>query len=245
MSERRHYSKAPITEAVINLQVNLPSEATLAGIENLFASISTDYPNREAEIIVESQVTAGASVGATAHQTHVGYLYSTPNRKQIFNPRMYGFSFSQLAPYERWELFRDEAKRLWNIYQDAMKPTAVTRVGVRYINRLDIPLPIRDFKDFLRTIPEVSPDLPQALSGFFMQLQIPQEDIQAMVMINQAMISPPSPDVVSVLLDIDAYREQILPAEQTVFWECLETLHTKLDQVFEGCITDETRELIK
>jgi uncharacterized protein (TIGR04255 family) len=219
--------------------------ANLAGIENLFSTISVDYPNQDAEMLIQGQVVAGKSVEATAQQTHIGYIYSTPDRKRIFTPRLQSFSFSQLAPYKSWEPFRDEAKRLWSIYQESMQPTAINRIGVRYINRLDIPLPIRDLKDFLRTIPEISPDLPQELSGFFMQLQIPQVDIEAIVIINQAMIPPPSPDIVSVLLDIDAYQERVFSAREGSFWDYLEKLHTKIDQVFESCITDKIRELIK
>lgn len=244
MLERRHYSKAPITEALIDLQVNLPSEATLAGLNDLFSSISIEYPNQEAQLIVQGQVTGGANVSATANQTQIGHVFSTHDRKQIFNARLDGFTFSQLAPYERWEFFRDEAKRLWSIYQDAMKPTAVTRLAVRYINRLDIPLPISDLKNFLRTVPEVSADLPQGLSGYFMQLQLPQEDIGAVVILNQAMIPPPSIEFVSILLDIDVFQDYASPSSDDIFWHHIEKLHSRIDQVFEACITDETRELI-
>ena len=103
--------------------------------------------------------------------------------------------------------------------------------------------PFEDFKDYLRTVPEVSPDLPQGLSGYFMQLQIPQEDLRAMLILNQAIIPPPTPKVVSVLLDIDLGREIELPDTEAA-WDVLEQLHTRTDQVFEACITDRTRELI-
>ncbi|MCU0551858.1 MAG: TIGR04255 family protein [Leptolyngbya sp. Prado105] len=243
MQERRYYSKAPITEALIDLRVSLPSEATLAELNHLFSLINAEYPNQEAQLFVQSQVTAGASVGATANQTQVGYVYSTSDRKQAFSACLDGFTFSRLAPYDRWEIFRDEAKRLWSIYQDAVQPTAINRLAVRYINRLDIPLPISDLKDFLRTFPEVSADLPEGLSGYFMQLQIPQEDIGAMVVINQAMIPSSTPEVLSVLLDIDVFQDYSSLRDNS-FWDYLEKLHTKVDKVFEACITDETRELI-
>ncbi len=42
MLERQHYSKAPITEALIDLRVTLPNEATLAGLNELFPGISVD-----------------------------------------------------------------------------------------------------------------------------------------------------------------------------------------------------------
>jgi uncharacterized protein (TIGR04255 family) len=120
----------------------------------------------------------------------------------------------------------------------------VKRTAVRYVNRIDIPLPCHDLKEFFRTVPEVSPDLPQGLSGYFMQLQIPQADISAMAVINQMMVPSQIPDAISVILDIDIFQEHSLMTGHT-FWEILEQLHGKLDSVFEACITNQTRELIK
>lgn len=244
MLERRHYSKAPITEALIDLRVNLPGEATLKRLNDLFPSISIEYPNQDNQLIFQGQLMAGTSVSATANQTQIGYAYSDRDRRQVFNACLGSFTFSRLAPYDRWESFRDEAKRLWSIYQDAVRPITITRLAVRYVNRLDIPLPISDLKDFLRTVPEVSVDLPEGLSGYFMQLQIPQEDVGAMVVINQAMIPPANPEVISILLDIDISQDYTLLIDKD-FWSCLEKLHTRLNHVFEACITDETRKLIR
>jgi uncharacterized protein (TIGR04255 family) len=71
--------------------------------------------------------------------------------------------------------------------QSVTKPKLINRLALRYVNRLDLPLPVGDLKYYLRTVPEVSPDLPQGLSGYFMQLQIPQEDISAILILNQAL----------------------------------------------------------
>jgi uncharacterized protein (TIGR04255 family) len=246
MQERQHYSKAPITEAIIDLRGILPSDITLSNLHGLTSYLECDYPYRENAVRVESQVTAGASVGASANQTQVGYVYSSDDGKQILNAGLMGFTFSRLAPYDRWETFRDEARRLWEIYCQMVRVEKLNRIAVRYINRIDIPLPFDDFKIFLRTVPEVSPELPQGLSGYFMQLQIPQPDIAAMAVINQAMMPPqiPNSNSISVILDIDIFQDQVMFSTDT-FWTSLELLHTKLDTVFEACITDQTRELIK
>lgn len=244
MSSSKHYSRAPVTEALIDLQAELPDGVTLATLMELHSGIKADYPMCQELVIFQGQMVAGASVGATASQTQVGYIFSSSDQKQIFQSRLDGFTFSWLAPYDRWETFRGEAQRLWNIYQSATNPKCINRLALRYINRLDLPFPFEDFKDYLRTVPEVSPDLPQGLSSYFMQLQIPQEDLRSLLILNQAIIPPPSPDVVSVLLDIDLFRDIDLPNDYSALWDVLEQLHTRTDQVFEACITDRTRELI-
>ena len=74
-------------------------------------------------------------------------------------------------------------------------PEAIERLAVRYINRIDVPSPGIDLKQYFRTSPEISPDLPQELSGYFMQLTLPQPDLGGAVLINQAIIPPPKPDM--------------------------------------------------
>jgi len=245
MQARRHYSRAPITEAVIELHVALPQEATLAALAGMQINIGADYPSQETLFVVQGEMTVGASVGATASQTQIGFGYASSDRQQVIQARLDGFSFSRLAPYERWELFRNEAKRLWKIYQTATNPTAINRLAVRYVNRLDLPLPIKDFKDYLRVFPQVPSDLSESLNGYFMQLRIPKPEVEATLLLNQAIIPPSSDSVVSVLLDIDLFRVCNISIEETTFWDILENLHEKMDQIFESCITDEVRELIK
>src|SRR5207302_5413479 len=108
-------------------------------------------------------------------------------------------------------------------------------------NQLDLPLPFGDFREYIRTVPDLSPDLPQGLSGFFMQLQIPHEDIQGMLILNETMVPPPNPKLVSVVLDIDVFKGNLalsLVNSDKMVWEALEMLHIKRNQVFEDCITD-------
>ncbi|MDR4483723.1 MAG: TIGR04255 family protein [Nitrospirales bacterium] len=111
----------------------------------------------------------------------------------------------------------------------------------RYINKLDLPLPLHDFKDYLRTVPEISPDMTQGLSGYFMQLQLPQVDLEAILVLNQTLIPPPEPSVVSVVLDFDLFCKDNVPSKDQDIWNRFEVLRTRKNKVFEACITDKTR----
>ena len=96
-----------------------------------------------------------------------------------------------------------------------------------------------------RTFPEIPSDLSESISGYFMQLQIPKPEIEANLVLNQGVIPPPDDSVVSVLLDIDLFRFCDDLSNDSSFWDILEVLHEGIDQIFEACITDEMRELIK
>ncbi len=245
MREPQHYAKAPITEAIIDLRVELGDNMAASELRRVHLGQETAYPTVEAVNVAVGQMQFGERVSTTASEKHVGFWFRSADGKQLYQARLDGFSMNRLMPYESWEPFRSEARRLWDVYRSVAKPVKVVRIAVRYINRLDIPLPLRDLKDYLRTVPEVSGDLPQGLAGYFMQLAIPQDDLHAVVMLNEALIEPATPDVASVVLDIDLFRTADLPTSDDGLWGLFEELHVRKNDVFEACITDQARELFK
>ena len=245
-----HYGRAPITEALIDIRVQGP-EPSIEQLMELQQEEIERYPEKKpvyfASIELRRYEPDEAPTFAGQSSTQRGWAFVAADKLQIWQAQRDGFTFSRLAPYESWAPFKDEARRLWTNTRATLKPQSVTRVAVRYINRLELPLSLKDFKDYLRTVPEVSPALPQGLSTFFMQLQIPQEDIKALLILNQSLL-PPSElgqeqKSVSLLLDIDLFRAQELPQDDDGIWNYFDELHAKKNQIFEGCITDLTREL--
>jgi uncharacterized protein (TIGR04255 family) len=241
----RHYDKAPIKEAIIDVQVEQSGSLTLADFENVETLPPQGYRDRQKLIMgqVRGQI-EGNRLTATANQDQLGYAFVGGEGKHVTQFRVNGFSFSRLAPYQTWEQFRNEAKTLWLSYRKIVGALPVVRVGLRYVNQLDLPTPVRDFRDFIRSYPEISSDLSQELAGFFMQVQIPQEDIAGMVILNEAMVPPPGPDIVSVVLDINIFKQGLKLETEDELWNTMEVLRLRKNLIFEGCITNTTRELI-
>ncbi len=238
-----HYTKAPITEAVIDIKVKVREGLTLEQLLQALSGEEERYPKKQIRWAFHAEVTAGAQVAAASMQQPIGHQLVSADGKQVVQARLDGYTFSKLAPYDRWESFSEEARRLWGLYRNTARPTEITRLAVRYINRIDIPLPVADFKEFLRTVPEVSADMAQGLARYFMQLQVPLEDVQSLLILNEAMIEPALPGCVSVVLDLDISRDQTVPSEESEIWEFFEELRLKKNNTFEACITDKTRGL--
>lgn len=239
------YPKAPITEAIIDLRVELPPDFNVTQLNKVHAGEEAANPMPEQLHTAFGQMRFGTQMSATAGSQHTGYLFRSEDGTQVYQARLDGFTMSHLAPYKNWETLRNEARRLWNVYRATTNPSRIVRLAVRYVNRLDIPLPIQDFREYLRTVPEVSPDLPQGLSGYFMQVAIPLEDVKSLAVINETMIDPAAPEILSVVLDIDISRTQDLPPDESGVWDFFEQLHARKNDVFEACITDRARELFQ
>ena len=238
----RRYPHAPIKEAIIDLQVKSPPGLTVEQLQRIHKEIEADYPTSKKRIFMEGELTGGEQVGASAKQSHTGFLFYSANGLYVFQARLDGFSFSRLAPYESWENLRDQARKYWALYQRYVSPVHIHRIALRYINQINIPRRDVDFDDYFLTIPKIGPQLPQSLSQFLMQLQLPQPDLDALAIITQTMVPPPTPHEVSVILDIDifAQREELSDDDA---WVLVEALRIRKNDFFEGCITDKTREL--
>jgi uncharacterized protein (TIGR04255 family) len=252
MPERAHYSRAPIVEAVIDLRVTRTREFTVEDLEPIRDAIADQYPRQESLHARQVNIPAGQTAQVESFRQQTGFRFSNQTGQRVLQARVDGFAFSVLAPYDRWETFRDEARRLWDLYRSVTNPTNITRVALRYINRIDIP--IRDaevlrLEDYLTLYPEIPPNWPyQNLWTFFIQMQVLQEDLGCMLAINQATAEPPDPETTSILLDLDLFREQYEApwhADEAVAWEFLERLHVRKNEYFEASITDETRGLIE
>jgi uncharacterized protein (TIGR04255 family) len=245
MEPQPRYSRPPITEAIIDVRVTLPSGVTTDTLAQVQVGQEEAYPIRGDLFFQQTQLVPGTGIVPHPGPALIGHSFRSQEGKQIVQALMGGFVFSRLQPYEGWEPFRNEARRLWEVYRAVARPEAITRVAVRYVNRLDVPHPRADLKDYLRVLPDLPTGLPDTVSDFFMQLQVPQEALQSMLVLNVASLKPAPPGVASILLDIDLFRATELPQEEASLWDFLERLRTRKNQVFEECITERTRELIR
>jgi len=244
MPDPLHYAKAPITEATIDLRVTLPDGVKIEQLAELQQALQESFPESQKIYVSELSFQFGDEPQAENQQQHTGFRLISEDKKQIVQIRTDGFAFSILNPYDSWEPFCSQARSLWDLYRKAMKPTQIGRVAVRYINRLDILDEEVELKDFLRTFPELSPDLPQVLLGYFMQLVIPQNTINGVAVINQTIIPPAQPHTTSVLLDIEVFCEKELPTDEDAIWALFEQLRNSKNTIFQACLTQRAEALI-
>lgn len=214
MSERVHYSNAPITEAIIDLRIVPAQGFSVEDLTALREIVAERYPNQEEEHVQYQQMSfVGTDLLQTGggHQVN-GFRFTSGDKRATFYARLDGFAFSIRAPYDRWESFRDEARGLWDLYCSVAMPEGVTRSAMRYINRIDIPNATAGVRleDYLRTHPEISVDFPEdgVMRNFFMQAQIWQQDLGCWLIVNEAPEPPPEEGTLSVRLDLDMFREQ-------------------------------------
>lgn len=242
MSEPRHLTKAPIREAVIDIQVTPP--VSLDALKAIAARLK-DKPHKQDELWHASigvQINEDGQGSANTDRSPVGYRYTFSNHPHVLQCQVRGFTFSHLSPYGNWEEMSAIAKELWEIYLETAKPQTVSRIAVRYINSLPIPLPIADFADYLNVPPIVPDELPQTLSSFLQRFVMVDSVTETVAVVTQVLEDQqPQSSKITVLLDIDAFRTYSGHSPNTnELWAILEELRNFKNRVFFKYLTEKT-----
>jgi uncharacterized protein (TIGR04255 family) len=244
-----HYDHAPITEALIDIRIEPPSGFGFEQLQPIKQHISANYPRQQELQRGQAELSIGEEIKAETSQKKWGLLCFSDDGKQVFQAHTDGFTFSRLEPYETWERLRDEAKRLWRIYRDHVKPVKVVRVAVRYLNQINLPGTSANPEDYFNTYPQLASNLSEELrqiGPFSMTLRIPQRDLNGMLILNEALASEQTvKNTVPVILDIDLFVPTPKIADDGSLWDLLDRLRERKNIYFEACITDKTRELIR
>lgn len=246
----RHYTRAPIAEALIDLQVEFASPPPASEFQASAHKLKDRFPTSAPIHFLEMNVNGPSDGSAPSLQSgvsEVGVRLTSAASDRILQLQRRGFTYSHMAPYTQWSSFRDETAELWTQFVDRFKPSKVTRVAVRYINRIVIPAAKADPKEYFRLFPNVPDEMPQTITGCFMQLVMPQTDIagNASAVVNFAIEPSPGPDKLSFLLDFDVFSTCELAPDSGKVWETLAQFRTRKNELFEASITDATRELFK
>ncbi len=250
MAQPAHLANAPLVEAVIDLRVRMPAEFNVevfAGPQERFGP-GYKGPQR----LTQMQLTFQAELGVPpksriVHQGLTGFRYDSSDGKRIAQFQKDGFTFSHLAPYTNWEQFFSEAARLYHIFFEVGHPEEVTRVGVRYINRLLLPeAEVVDLTPFLTAPPPYLKGTGAVLTGFLTQIQILDPGTGVAARITQA-IQPPgaTPGQIPIILDIDVFEETSRSADPDAALQRFGTLRQLKNKYFFESITEKVVEMYK
>jgi uncharacterized protein (TIGR04255 family) len=247
------YGNAPIIEAILDLRVEPRPGVSAIEIGAGFSELTDEFPNRQelpAETGLQITFGPGGPPRLTSGPVLGGFRYESADGRRIMQARRDGFVFSLLPPYEDWETFCGETRPLWERYRTAWQPRKIVRAALRYVNQFDFSVtPDASLAQHFTIAPgSPTPGLLPLLkmTGYSLQMVLPQPDIEATAVLNHALVPSP-PDTVSIVLDIDLFREPLAwdPNDDSELWNRMSELRERKNALFEACITPQTRELLR
>lgn len=240
----RHYARAPIAEAVIDLRIETPEGLSVSVFSELQRRLQDSFPVRLPIRTIEMGFMNSGDAEAEFHtaQEEVGVRLQTKSGDRVLQAQLAGFTLSHMAPYTHWEAFRTEAQSAWSVFLEITGARRVTRCAVRVINKIQLPdANVGQYTSFTPSVP-AGPFGP--VKAFFMQLQLPLDHVlqgsQALVNVANA----PQEHGTTLVLDFDLFVARAMDANSGEVWSILDTLSAAKNEVFELSITDKTREMI-
>ena len=239
------YKRPPITEAVVAIAFATATDSR--DLDKVDSSLAGIYPHHQTARNINLEFlmppTHDTAAG-TKIREEIGHRRSSDDQTQIVILWPTSFIFSQLAPYPGWDDFLARFTRDWAIWRRVAGYRRLSRVGVRYINRIDIPVTgnVTHYDEFLNVFPKTPEDL-GALFAYGIQIQFPFPEIEGKITINSGSVASPLLNHISLLFDQDISKEANVPQNEEGIYNLLQQIHLKKNAVFEACITDRAREL--
>jgi len=239
------YKRPPITEAVIEVRFATAIDAD--GVARAGSDFASVYSLQEHIQNINLGVQLGLDNQPTTQiDRQAGLRRSSPDISQLVLLWPSTFVVAQLAPYVGWNEFFGRFVRDWRIFKKATGYRKITRVGVRFINRIDVPITdaVTRYEDYLNVYAQL-PDVLGPVNAYGMQALLHASDTGCNVAINSANVPALLLDHISFLLDIDTFKDVDPPQNDDGVFELLRQIRSKKNAVFEACITNQARELFQ
>jgi uncharacterized protein (TIGR04255 family) len=221
------FRNPPIVEAILSFRVE-PSAASPSGALDRFSSC------------IQARF-AGSELGAPGRfeGEPVREYRSADARVQV---RVTGSELTVhgFRPYPGWNTLSADAEWIWQAYSEAFEPRLVTRLGLRYINRIEIPLPHERIDDYLRLFPAV--DWP--LTGYLARMTIPDLRSGATGLLTIAFEPNPGADAVTApfVLDLEVWRQGKFELSERFIWGTFRQLREFHNRLFFESLTEQVKE---
>lgn len=230
------YRRPPIQEAVIDFRFSAP--ITNEKLLKFLKKVEKRYPFKQDQINFGFFISPGQ---VALNQSPAGYKLQSLEDLRIAILQAEGFTSSKLAPYLGWADLRKQTEDLLLDLSKVAGKMFAQRLGVRFINRLDIPGEDIDIAEWITLNVSLPTGLSTAINSFGVQVSFPADGDFITTVIIQSVQSPMVGNS-SISLDIDVSCTKISDFESIGVWQRLEQMRVLKNRVFESCLTLKMRE---
>lgn len=247
MATPRHLNRAPIREGLINIQFE---PVSMEVVKSFGDQIAPRYASGLDIWSHDFAVEVGKVELAKHERSALGRRFDGPNEgpPHVVLVQRSEFTYSRLEPYTDWEELRGAAKPLWEQFVRAARPQRVTRVAVRFVNAMQLPIKHGDdFSKYLEASPQIPPNLPQTASAFLQRIVIGDQATGNIAIITQAFegMDAAAPPEITVLFDIDAFRPCASAPDSDDIWTVLDSLREFKNDIFFKHLTEAAVDLFE
>ena len=224
----------------------------LSVLEGLHEQLRAEYPIKKKQQNLQGLWEwREETLSSRTSQRISGFQFESPEGTRIVQYRLDGFTCNFIKPdpkaaWAGWSTLRDEAKRRWEIYANAIGVNEITGLEGRYINQIIIPTAPVELTEYLTAPPDIPKGFPyQSFLDWLSRVTVAIPDLNAMAIITQAPAEEPRPDSLKILLDIDIVRRNTATIDPEAMWATLDRFRILKNTIFEASLQDKAKELFR
>ena len=246
-----HLPNAPIVEALIDFRARATVPWDEASFGEALKPMLPDYPTMTVQnsLVVGLMLKPGISAETREHDSWKGLQFKSADGFSIATFNRDGYTFSRLRPYQDWNHLEDETIRLWKLHSELVRPAEIQRMGVRFINRIDLPNDGKvRIEDYIDPYPLEPKGLELPFAGFLHidTFAVPGYSYSLNVARNFQPPQPPLSAAWGFILDIDVSTLQSLEIGD---FESIKKRFSEMrwlkNKAFFGSITERTKQSYK
>jgi len=238
----RKYANPPLIEAVCEFRLtpDTPWDLTIPGL--FYEKVKDTFAQREQRMVQEVELTQGPQGFQQQIRTSERIVLFTQDKKMFvqLGPRL--LVVNVLRPYPTWQGFKPQIQMAWEGLQDILEVRGLQRIGLRYINRIELPAQSVELAQYFEFYPFVGSRLPQNMMSFIAGGEFPYAEGRDRCRV-QLTPAPDADEKSAFMLDIDYFLARPRAVEVSGALDWVEEAHSRVEEVFEGCIADPLREI--
>ena len=244
----RIYKRPPLIEALCEFRFDpgQPWDWTIPGL--LYAELGKEFPKKREQRAYEIALQEGPKEAKHSLRQELARMqFLREDESALMQIGHDILAVNHLRPYPSWPNLRALIGRILNAYRKVASPKGFHRIGLRFINRLEIPekSPF-EIEDYLTAIPAIPRNLPQTFARWLQRTDLPFEEIDGMLTLQTASVVDSEPaDSTVFMLDLDCWTVEPGKIELDQAMDWVERAHAKVEEAFEASITDKARSLFQ
>jgi len=240
-SHPQRYAFPPIVEVIF--EVRLAEEAGAPKIKKASDWLSGRYSN----VALEDQIEAKLHFATrSAEFTDKPRIYKLTNWDQTEELvlSVTSCAWVRRAPYEGWDPYYGRIASELPVLLKALKTIKIERIGLRYINRIDVPKvdEIARYEDYLN-FKIHSDGMLEPNAGFQWTVKKEYPELNLSANVQSSVVQPEIIGTIAFAFDIDIMSETDVPQSEAEILRKLPAMRYLKNAIFEAGITERARKL--
>jgi uncharacterized protein (TIGR04255 family) len=242
------YPNPTIQEALCEIHFRLPDQVewkpTLFG--EIFKHIQPEFPEFEplTQVGFRMQVRpSGMEQQFLPPQPRMRYKHATRNLLLQLSPNI--LTVNVLPQYAGWVQMSQDILQGWTKVSEVIEPASITRIGLRYINRIDRTQPTETSSHWLASSDYLPKSVLSSLPGFLSRVETRMNEHYRLIVTLGEMSQPVVLEVGAIVFDIDCIVEKEMSITAQAITAEINGLHDTAWRIFSDSMTPRLAQLLQ